>query len=59
VIGIGTEALTTAAETEILSTYEDRIWLLVTPLYTPTGIALAQTYALATKALPRAKTLAK
>lgn len=59
VIGIGTEAVSTTAAAEILSTYEGKVHLIVTPLYTPTGIALPETFALATLALPRALALAK
>lgn len=59
VVGLGTEAMSTTAEAEIVSTYEGNVHLIVTPLYRPTGIALPETFALASLALPRAKALVK
>lgn len=57
VVGVGTEAHSTTAKAEILSTYEGSVWLMVTPLYSPTGLGLPETFALAKIALPRALAL--
>jgi hypothetical protein len=57
VVGIGTEAHSTTSKAEILSTYEGNVWLMVTPLYSPTGLGLTETFDLAKLALPRAKAL--
>ena len=53
VAGLGTQAVSTTAA-EILSVFEGRVHLMVTPLYSPTSIGLIETYALASLALPRA-----